>query len=262
MKKPSLFIGSSSEGLSFARAIRGKLEDSAEVTLWEDGFFSVGKTFIESLTNLSTEFDFAILVFTGDDLVTSRNEESFGPRDNVIFELGLFMGVLGRERCFIIHQSNTDIKIPSDLAGITTAKYHWPREDKSHERSVGSACDAIRKIIIALGLNERKTQKKLDIVETEQLNQKMQIEALSFVIRYFVPKFEIEHLKNLIAEKPFNYQMCESFQREVRHLLDLHFIEKRYAFPFASLPPHGNLNDYFQATELGTRFLQMQCKFN
>ena len=40
-------------------------------------------------------FDFAILVLTADDLVASRDVLSTAPRDNVLFELGLFMGGLG-----------------------------------------------------------------------------------------------------------------------------------------------------------------------
>ena len=94
MAKPSLFIGSSTEGLEFARALRSLLAHDAEVTLWNEGFFSLGNTFIETLVNSLPRFDFAVLVMTPDDLVNSRNSESLGPRDNVLFELGLFMGRL------------------------------------------------------------------------------------------------------------------------------------------------------------------------
>src|SRR5438067_96712 len=114
MAKPSVFIGSSSEGLDIARAIRGLLSDAAEITLWNEGFFRPGNTFIETLVNALPRFDFAVLVLTGDDLIRRREIESFGPRDNVLFELGLFMGRLGRARTFLVHQSGVDLKIPSD----------------------------------------------------------------------------------------------------------------------------------------------------
>jgi predicted nucleotide-binding protein len=99
--RPSVFVGSSSEGVEFARAVRAALEHDAEITLWDEGVFGLGQTFVESLTRALSRFDFAVVVLTPDDLVQSRSVEVFGPRDNVIFELGLFMGKLGRDRTFI-----------------------------------------------------------------------------------------------------------------------------------------------------------------
>jgi predicted nucleotide-binding protein len=62
MNKPSVFIGSSSEGLEFARAVRSLLKDDAEITLWNEGFFQLGHTYIETLVNALPRFDFAVLV--------------------------------------------------------------------------------------------------------------------------------------------------------------------------------------------------------
>lgn len=261
MTKPSIFIGSSSEGLDFTRAIRGRLENDAEITLWEDNFFTLSNTFIETLVNSASRFDFAILVLSGDDLISSRDNESFGPRDNVIFELGLFMGTIGRARTFIVHQANASTKIPSDLSGITMAKYQWPRQDNSHESAVGSACDAIRKAIQELGFTEHKTQRKLAIVEAEQLEQKGNIEALSFVVSNFLPKYELEHLKALKNNSPFHYTMHAGFQREIRHLWEMNFIRKKTDFYINSMPGNGNLQDYFEITEGGKYLLEMQKRF-
>ena len=94
--KSSVFIGSSTEGLEFARAIRQSLDEVAEITLWNEDFIELGDTVVEALTKAVDRFDFAVLVLTPDDLLTSRETTTFGPRDNVIFELGLFMGALGR----------------------------------------------------------------------------------------------------------------------------------------------------------------------
>ena len=58
MPKPAAFIGSSTEGLEFARAIRSLIRDDAEVTLWNEGVFTIGTTFIESL--IEKKFDFKI----------------------------------------------------------------------------------------------------------------------------------------------------------------------------------------------------------
>ena len=259
MSRPSVFIGSSTEGLEFARAIRTKLESSVEIILWEDDFFTLGSTFIESLVSSVGHFDFAILVLTGDDLISSRNQEKFAPRDNVIFELGLFMGTLGRERCFIVQDKN--IKMPTDLAGVTTASYDWPRKDNNYAGAVGSACDAIRKRIISLGVNERKTQKKLEVVEAEQSSQKKSIDALSFLISHFVPQYEIDHLKNLLSKDKFEYQLQESFKREIRHLLDMQFIRRKPNVSFSNLPEKGNLKDYFEVTDLGKNLLRIRSEF-
>ena len=105
MSKPTLFVGSSSEGLDVARAVRALLAEDAEVTLWNEGFFIITDTFIESLVNALPRFDFAALVLTPDDLTTSRQTSTFSPRDNVLFELELFMGRLGRSQ-YICHSSS------------------------------------------------------------------------------------------------------------------------------------------------------------
>src|SRR6266446_4279406 len=110
--RPALFVGSSSEGVEFARAVRAGLERDAEVTVWEEGVFELGQTTIESLTAALGQFDFAVLILTPDDVVRSRSKETSGPRDNVIFELGLFMGKIGRGRTFILKQSDFDLKFP------------------------------------------------------------------------------------------------------------------------------------------------------
>lgn len=262
MNKPSVFIGSSSEGLDFGRAIRGRLENNAEITLWEDNFFTLGSTFIETLVNSAPRFDFAILVLTADDLISSRSKESFSPRDNVIFELGLFIGTIGRTRTFIVHQADPKLKIPTDLSGVTMAKYQWPRKDGSHEGAVGAACDAIRKVIRELGFSERKTQKKLEVVEAEQLEQRENIEALSFIISHFLPKYELEHLETLNSNAPFHYNMHPGFQREIRHLWEMHFIRKKKDFYIHDMPETGNLQDFFEVTDGGKYFLKMRKQFD
>src|SRR5690242_4790187 len=123
MSNVSVFVGSSSEALAYAKAVRASLEeDSAaknrpndltiDVTLWSEDFFLPTNTFKETLVNALPRFDFAVFVLTPDDLIGRREVSSLGPRDNVIFELGLFMGHLGRARTFAVVQQNTTA-IPS-----------------------------------------------------------------------------------------------------------------------------------------------------
>ncbi len=178
MAKPALFIGSSSEGLDFARAVRSLLAQDAEVTLWNEGFFLVGDTFIESLVKSLSRFDFAAVVLTPDDLVTSRDHTILSPRDNALFELGLFMGRLGRERTFVVRPQGDSIKIPSDLAGLTTAPYDWPRGDGNHMAAVGAACDSIRERIRALGFSEARVTTQVRAVQDEQARQRADIDGI------------------------------------------------------------------------------------
>lgn len=169
MDRPSLFIGSSSEGLEIARAIGVQLQKDAEITIWNEGFFSPSQTTLETLVNSLDRFDFAILVLTPDDFVVSRNMQSSGPRDNVMFELGLFMGHLGRSRTFIVYDEHAKLKIPSDLAGVTPATYDGNRRDQNLISAVSPACVLIRKAIKDLGFFEgkvyRQLQKATDQVE-------------------------------------------------------------------------------------------------
>jgi hypothetical protein len=120
-----IFIGSSSEGLPVARAIAELLAQHHGVapSLWNEGSFELSKTYIESLETELTQAHFAILVLTPDDVVVSREEGSLAPRDNLLFELGLFMGRLGRERCFLVHEKEQSLKLPSDLLGVRPAGY-------------------------------------------------------------------------------------------------------------------------------------------
>jgi hypothetical protein len=259
--KPSVFVGSSSEGVEFARAIRVLLSPDSEVTLWNEGFFAPGNTFIETLVTSLPRFDFAVLVLTPDDLVSSRSTELLGPRDNVLFELGLFMGRLGRVRTFIVHQSETDLKIPSDLAGVITAHYDWPRADRNHQAAVGAACDSIRRAIRDLGLAESRINKHVEAFEKEQQRQKEKIDVLSFLVIHFVPQVEFEHLTRLAAGQAFPYRMHPGFEKELRHLLGLHFVKKTHDFKILRMPREGDLQQYFAISDAGRTYLQLREQY-
>jgi CRP/FNR family cyclic AMP-dependent transcriptional regulator len=144
--RPLVFIGSSSEGLAEANALMAGLPayPTLEVKVWDMGTFRPSRSTLESLATEAANCDFAILVLGADDIEISRGSKSAVPRDNVIFELGLFMGALGRERTFFVHhktarysllsrirdcllgkadRAGVRIKLPSDLAGIAALTY-------------------------------------------------------------------------------------------------------------------------------------------
>jgi hypothetical protein len=155
--KPTVFIGSSKEGIEVARAVEVHLEEVAEATLWNEGVFGLSYGSLESLVKSLDGFDFAVLVLTPDDLVTSRDVTYQSARDNVLLEVGLFLGCLGRERTFLIFDREAPVKVPSDLAGISLATFSSKRKDDNLVAAVGPACTTIRKAIRVLGERTRQT---------------------------------------------------------------------------------------------------------
>jgi tetratricopeptide (TPR) repeat protein len=149
--KPRAFVGSSVEGLPVAYAVQQNLLHDAEITVWDQGVFELSATTIESLTKAISSTDFGIFVFSPDDTVRMRGNEAKSVRDNVLFELGLFIGKLGRDRVFFLIPSTSPPLIPSDLVGITPAKYETSRTDGSMQAATGPACHQIRQAIGSLG---------------------------------------------------------------------------------------------------------------
>ena len=149
--KPRAFIGSSVEGLNVAYAVQQNLLHDAEVTVWDQGVFKLSATTIESLTKALSDTDFGIFIFSPDDVTKMRGSESPSVRDNVLFELGLFIGKLGRERVFFLIPSESEIHIASDLIGITPGKYETNRTDGSLQSATAPACHQMRTQIKALG---------------------------------------------------------------------------------------------------------------
>ncbi len=143
-----IFIGSSSEGLSVAEAIQLGLDEAAECTVWNQSAFDPSRTAIESLVDISREFDCAVLVLTPDDMIVKRGSTTAAPRDNIIFEVGLFTGTLGRARTFLVYCRDAKIALPSDLAGVTAATYA-ERTDGNLHAALGPVCTRIKR---ALGL--------------------------------------------------------------------------------------------------------------
>lgn len=150
--RPKLFIISSVEALSIAREIQSGLQHDVLSTVWTDGVFWAGNYPLEDLENAVAESDFAVAVAQFEDFVESRGDRKPTLRDNVLFELGLFMGRLGRRRSFLVHPRLQGLKLPSDLAGLKPIAYIPPTRPEELTSALGPTCHEIRKIVGSLGV--------------------------------------------------------------------------------------------------------------
>jgi CRP/FNR family transcriptional regulator, cyclic AMP receptor protein len=149
-EKPILFIGSSREQLAIGEAVKASIPaDLAHVTIWTDGVFGASSFALLDLEAQLKVSDFALLVAGADDQVTSRGTTKDAPRDNIVFELGLFMGALAHARTFMLTPAGIDMKIPSDLLGLSELRYDPNESDLG--KAVHQASEKLRAAIASQG---------------------------------------------------------------------------------------------------------------
>lgn len=146
----SIFLGSSTEALPVAKALEARLALDYLVLPWQLAS-RIGADFITSVTEVIDATDFAILVIHPDDVELSRGDLHFVARDNVIFELGLAYGRLGRERAFMVCPDQPQVRLPSDLNGVIYATYKQSEFAVNPKASLGHAMALIRDAIDGLG---------------------------------------------------------------------------------------------------------------
>jgi predicted nucleotide-binding protein with TIR-like domain len=147
MDKPRIFLGSSGKQASLLETLARGLDGVARVEAWTT-VFDPGTTTLGRLLELTREVDFAAFIFAQDDWTNANADKPSGaaagqasPRDNVVFEAGLFGGVLGMQRTFILHAR--DSKLPTDLLGLTAIRY----ADASTPAERRSICQKLRQAI-------------------------------------------------------------------------------------------------------------------
>jgi predicted nucleotide-binding protein len=146
MDKPRMFLGSSGKQEKLLQALTRGLEDVAHVEPWTTSF-NPGTTTLERLLELAHEVDFAAFVFARDDWTSTSpsapaaaESGQASPRDNVVFEAGLFGGALGMRRTFILHANGA--KLPTDLLGLTSVRY-----EATTASEVKGVCQKLRNAI-------------------------------------------------------------------------------------------------------------------
>ena len=162
---PTVFVASSGESERFAQAIQQNLR-AAEVRLWTQDAFYPGQSLIDELNRNLKQSDFGVFIFAGDDEVKIRGQKQQAVRDNVILELGMFIGLLGKERSFIVKPKDVDLRLPTDLLGVVAVEYNseWAKRDPA--AALGQACTQIDD---AIKRQHRRKNKELSQAISESL---------------------------------------------------------------------------------------------
>ncbi len=159
-RQTRMFVASSGKSIPLAKALAKYLGEhlpTCDIREWYDrDRFHASSVTLQGLINQTRECDFATVLLTRDDfaekagrreppkdvseppvtpevgtvqdgLSKQKLQQLFIPRDNTIFELGLFMGHMGPRRCFMVCSldANSDA-LPSDLKGVTIIPFEQP----------------------------------------------------------------------------------------------------------------------------------------
>lgn len=241
--KPTLFVGSSSESLDVAYAAQRNLEDVSEVVVWTQGIFELTKSYLESLLEALDDTEFGLFILGADDLIRIRGTEMPTARDNVIFELGLFIGRLGRDRTFILMpKRSADFHLPTDLLGVSTATFEAPSRPDRIQAALGPACHDIRLAI----------RKHAVLRNPASPNA----QDLWLLLPVLIPEPEQKHLLNIADGKTKGYKGRGTLRSELRHLRSMGLIKNHADRPIGELKSEGvyDLADIIELTDLGRQW--------
>jgi hypothetical protein len=222
MEKPRVFIGSSTEGKRIARAMHRLLSDCSEPKLWDQGVFLPGRFAIEDLEGQLRASNFAVFVATPDDEVTKRGETSLIMRDNVLFEFGLFIGILGRRRVFLAVPDDPKIEIPSDLSGIGLGEYNCARSIRKDDSEVVAAVQIAADNIVSAIRQEWERVRAEDEarrrrIQASQRGQAIQrLYGVAVRLRDAVLAIQRESLQNLLVEHTFDSVKAAAIEKVVQ----------------------------------------------
>ncbi|HEV8068801.1 MAG TPA: nucleotide-binding protein [Planctomycetaceae bacterium] len=158
---PAIFIGSSREGLPIVRAVIEVFKQHARCVPWNAApqFSTRGSfTTFNALCEAAQQYDFALFILTPDDELKHRKQDYVAPRDNVIFEMGLFIAAIGPERVVGLVKDvakPTIMKIPSDLLGVNIPRFEFTTlRSKASLESVKKATEGFVQTVVDLGFRE------------------------------------------------------------------------------------------------------------
>lgn len=137
--KRKIFIGSSTEGIRIAEQIEKRITEKCGDWLvpvkWTDqNVFTFNQSTLQCLLKSACKYEYGIFIATKDDVVIKRLIPKKTMRDNVLFELGLFLGSLGYSRTFLL--ADKKIGLPSDFAGTTISIFDRSTLDKEIDKII------------------------------------------------------------------------------------------------------------------------------
>jgi hypothetical protein len=170
MAKPKIFIASSGRTLELAKQLRAQLnQDYCAPDLWtEVGQANVGKSILAMLMEATREYEFAIVILAKDDVMATNLGDTRKARDNCVFEAGLFMGVIGADRCILL-SSVEESDLPSDLRGVI----YQPFTEKDLDLTNPEAC---RRAIVTPATRIETVIRKVEDKENRPLSQERLME--------------------------------------------------------------------------------------
>jgi hypothetical protein len=143
-----IFIGSSTPNLNVARAMADCLEGrNFRPLVWDEGLLRQNESVFDGLLRLSKEVEYGVFIWGASDVTISGGQSIPAARDNVVFETGLFLGALGKEKTFMVVDRSMPIKIPSDFAGIIRTYYDGSAVGTYDRSAVSKACNEIERSI-------------------------------------------------------------------------------------------------------------------
>ncbi len=218
MSGPSVFIGSSTGTLAIAESVKRILENDANARVWNVSF-EPGSWILQVILDYSQKSDFGLFVMAPDDRSVIKDQEQYSVRDNVLFEIGVFMGALGPKRTFVLWPSKFSgkLRLPSDLHGLTMVEYGidiatYAREDGATLGKLKRQLSAINSAIEDLGPALRSSHN--EIAWIDQLEQQREFRFKNGTESYkeiiapaaaqrtkpWYPKTSVELLMTNIAE--------------------------------------------------------------
>jgi len=246
--KPRIFIGSSTEALDIAYAIQESLEYDSNPTVWTQGIFELSSNSLDDLIKALDNFDFGIFVFKPDDITEMRSQKLNTVRDNVIFELGLFIGRLGKKRVFfVLPDSTKNFHLPTDLIGFSPGRYNDSRKDGNLNAALGPFCNQVRKklknfvVENLLDLkNENEKVKKIAFEKADCWEFFLSSELLKSRLAAINRSYE-ELEKGLVFQKSKSFdidEFCEWFSDSTQDFIRLIEIFKK-AFEIELIKAYG-----------------------
>ncbi len=175
------------------KAVREKHSD-IELKPWTSAF-KPGDVTVQRLMELATEMLGAVVVFAGNDQVSSRGQSHSAPRDNLVLEAGIFLSRLGLPNVLLLREENS--KWPSDLLGVTSKGFVSPPSEQAGTADIVSKdiADSIIDFIDKLphrkdntaGAALDKTAAKM-IRDAEDFGKKLELPAMEDPITIFDPR--------------------------------------------------------------------------